>query len=79
MYVQQFLFVSHSYFTNRDDALGGYLPPAADPRAYAAPAPAPAPAQAPAPRRHQAVSEPVQDSRQADRQDRTAPDAPRRD
>ncbi|KVM73541.1 hypothetical protein WJ59_02850 [Burkholderia gladioli] len=77
MYVQQFLFVSHSYFTNRDDALGGYLPPAADPRAYAAPAPAPA--QAPAPRRHQAVSEPVQDSRQADRQDRTAPDAPRRD
>ncbi|KGE12195.1 hypothetical protein LA03_01725 [Burkholderia gladioli] len=77
MYVQQFLFVSHSYFTNRDDALGGYLPPAADPRAYAAPAPAPA--QAPALRRHQAVSEPVQDSRQADRQDRTAPDAPRRD
>lgn len=77
MYVQQFLFVSHSYFTNRDDALGGYLPPAADPRAYAAPAPAPA--QAPAPRRHQAVSEPVQDSRQANRQDRTAPDAPRRD
>ncbi|WP_186267763.1 hypothetical protein [Burkholderia gladioli] len=77
MYVQQFLFVSHSYFTNRDDALGGYLPPAADPRAYAAPSPAPA--QAPAPRRHQAVSEPVQDSRQADRQDRTAPDAPRRD
>ncbi len=70
MYVQQFLFVSHSYFTNRDDALGGYLPPAADPRAYAAPAPAP--------RRHQAVSEPVQDSRQADRQDGTAADAPRR-
>ncbi|NIE83227.1 MULTISPECIES: hypothetical protein [unclassified Burkholderia] len=72
MYVQQFLFVSHSYFTNRDDVLGGYLPPAADPRAYAAPAPAPAP------RRHQAVSEPVQDSRQADRQDGTAADAPRR-
>ncbi|WP_025099343.1 hypothetical protein [Burkholderia sp. A1] len=70
MYVQQFLFVSHSYFTNRDDALGGYLPPAADPRAYAAPAPAP--------RRHRAVSEPVQDSRQADRQDGTAADAPRR-
>lgn len=73
MYVQQFLFVSHSYFTNRDDALGGYLPPAADPRAYAAPG------QAPAPRRHRAVSEPVQDSRQADRQDGTVPDALRRD
>ncbi|WP_186206974.1 hypothetical protein [Burkholderia gladioli] len=75
MYVQQFLFVSHSYFTNRDDVLGGYLPPAADPRAYAAPAPAPAPA----PRRHQAVSEPVQDSRRAHRQDGTAADALRRD
>ncbi|MGN4106283.1 hypothetical protein [Burkholderia gladioli] len=73
MYVQQFLFVSHSYFTNRDDVLGGYLPPAADPRAYAAPG------AAPAPRRHQAVSEPVQDSRRAHRQDGTAADAPRRD
>ncbi|GAB7538631.1 hypothetical protein AB4851_06285 [Burkholderia sp. 22PA0099] len=35
MYVQKFMFVSHSYFSLRDDALAGLLPPT-HPHAYAA-------------------------------------------
>jgi hypothetical protein len=35
MYVQEFLFVSHSYFSLRDDALAGLMPPT-HPHAYAA-------------------------------------------